>query len=231
MCALSLKSPDDYTMRHIRQLFRLRPRLTSSTLLGIAVGIFVPLHLHITTRFLLGWNTAAWSYLVLMGWLMMRATREQVRRIAEQEDNMGLFVLGFFSVASIASIVAIVVELSTVKGLSSDSRFVHYALTGATVFGTWFFMATLFTFHYARVFYQADEDRRPLFFPEGERNPNYWDFLYFSFTIASSTATSDVNIMSHSLRKTALAQTVLSFFFNVAILGFAINIAAGVVGG
>jgi uncharacterized membrane protein len=218
-------------MRHLRQLIRLRPHLMSSSLLGIAVGILVPLHLHVTTRFLLGWDTAAWSYMILMGWLMARATREQVRRIAEQEDNTGLFVLAFYSVASIASIVAIVVELSTVKGLSNDSRFVHYALTGATVFGTWFFVATLFTFHYARLFYQADKDPLPLFFPEGERNPNYWDFLYFSFTIATSTATSDVNIQSNSLRKTALAQTILSFFFNVAILGFAINIAAGVVGG
>jgi uncharacterized membrane protein len=108
---------------------------------------------------------------------------------------------------------------------------VQYALTSATELGTWFFIATLYTFHYARMFYQADEDHLPLLFPENERHPNYWDFLYFSFTIAAACATSDVNIRSTGLRKTALAQTILSFFFNVAILGFAINIAAGVVGG
>jgi uncharacterized membrane protein len=218
-------------MYSLVKLIRSRPRLTSSTLFGILVAAFAPLHLQLVTRLLLGWNAAVWPYLLLMGWLMARATPAQVRRIAEQEDNTGLFVLAFYSVAAVASLVAIVMELSTVKGLANDSRLVHYALTGGTVLGTWFFVAILFTFHYARVFYQADEDHLPLFFPENERNPNYWDFLYFSFTIAAASATSDVNVMSTGLRKTALAQTILSFFFNVAVLGFAINIAAGVVGG
>ncbi|HTA64909.1 MAG TPA: DUF1345 domain-containing protein [Xanthomonadaceae bacterium] len=216
-------------MRSLIQMIRARPRLSSSTLFGIVVAVY-PFHLQLVTRLLLGWNAAVWPYLLLIGWLMARATPVQVRRIAEQEDNMGLFVLAFFSVAAVASLVAIVMELSTVKGLSNHSRLMHYALTGGTVFGTWFFVGTLFTFHYARVFYQADKDRPPLYFPDNTRNPNYWDFLYFSFTIAAASATSDVNIMSPALRKTALAQTVLSFFFNVAVLGFAINIAAGVVG-
>jgi uncharacterized membrane protein len=61
-------------------------------------------------------------------------------------------------------------------------------------------------------------------------NPDYWDFLYFSFTIAVAAQTSDVIIMNRSTRKTVLAQSILSFLFNVAILGFSINIAAGLLG-
>ena len=53
--------------------------------------------------------------------------------------------------------------------------------------------------------------------------------MYFSFTIAVAAQTSDIVIMSHSLRKTVLAQSILSFFFNVAILGLSINIAASLV--
>jgi uncharacterized membrane protein len=223
--------PDERSMHSLFQLIRSRPRLISSTLLGVAVCFVLPHHLLVVTRLLVGWNSAVWAYLLFMAWLMTRATSQKVRQIAEQEDETGPFVLAFFSVAAIASLVAIVMELSTVKGLSNESRMVHYVLTSATVLGTWFFIATLFTFHYARMFYQADEEHLPLLFPENERHPNYWDFLYFSFTIAAACATSDVNIRSSGLRKTALAQTILSFFFNVAILGFAINIAAGVVGG
>jgi uncharacterized membrane protein len=33
--------------------------------------------------------------------------------------------------------------------------------------------------------------------------------------------------MTRPLRKVVLAQSILSFFFNAAILGFSINIAAG----
>jgi uncharacterized membrane protein len=220
----------ELSVRFLRQLIRSRPRLAMSMLAGVAIAILLPWHPHIVTRLLIAWNFAIWSYLILIGWLMARATPEQVRGIAEKEDETGLIVLAVLSVAAVASIVAIVAELATIKGTSGDVRLLHYLLTGATVFGTWFFMGTLFTFHYARVFYQAKGGMVPLFFPEGELHPDYWDFLYFSFTIAAASQTGDVNLMTRSVRKTALAQMVLSFFFNVSILGLSINIAAGLIG-
>lgn len=217
-------------MHPLHSFARSRPHLALSLLIGGIVIFLVPASLHSVTRMLIGWNAAVWCYLILMGWLMARASHADVRRIAEQEDNSAAIVLAILSAAAVASLAAIVMELSTVRQLPNADRFAHYILTGATVLGTWFFIATLFTFHYARLFYQATGDRLPLYFPEDESNPDYWDFLYFSFTIAASCATGDVNIMTRELRKTALAQIILSFFFNVAILGFSINIAAGVVG-
>lgn len=90
-------------------------------------------------------------------------------------------------------------------------------------------MAVLFTFHYARLYYTASDHQFPLGFPDQELQPNYWDFLYFSFTIAVAAQTSDIVIRSRRMRKTVLAQSVLSFFFNLAIIGFSINIAASIV--
>ena len=119
----------------------------------------------------------------------------------------------------------------TVKSLSLSHRLAHYAFTGSTIFGSWCLVATLFTFHYARVFYRSPVEQRALRFPDNEQNPDYWDFLYFSFTIAVAAQTSDVSVMSRSMRKTVLAQSVLCFLFNVAIIGLSINIAAGLVGG
>lgn len=199
-------------------------------LTGVLIAFALPSQGPVVGRLLVGWNAAVWFYLVLMAWLMARASSDQVRLIAEQEDETGPLVLIVLSAAAFASLGAIVVELSTVKGLPPDVRALHYLLTGATVLGTWFFIGTLFTFHYAKVFYQADPARPPLWFPEGELRPTYWDFLYFSFTIAAASQTGDVNIMTQRMRRIALAQTIVSFFFNVSILGFAINIAAGVVG-
>jgi uncharacterized membrane protein len=100
----------------------------------------------------------------------------------------------------------------------------------ATVFGSWCLVATLFTFHYARTYYRSPPEKRALGFPDKEENLDYWDFLYFSFTIAVAAQTSDVAVMSHSMRKTVLAQSILSFVFNFAILGLSINIAASLVG-
>jgi uncharacterized membrane protein len=99
-----------------------------------------------------------------------------------------------------------------------------------TLFGSWCLIGTLFTFHYAHVFYMSPADNRALGFPDHLQNPDYWDFLYFAFTIAVAAQTSDVTVLSRSMRKTVLAQSVLSFAFNLAILGLSINIAAGIVG-
>jgi uncharacterized membrane protein len=89
----------------------------------------------------------------------------------------------------------------------------------------------MFTLHYARHYYRSTEGEPALRFPDRHLKPDYWDLLYFSFTIAVASQTSDVVVCSKSARKTALAQSVLSFFFNLAVLGLSVNIAASMVGG
>lgn len=71
---------------------------------------------------------------------------------------------------------------------------------------------------------------RSLSFPNNLQRPIYWDFLYFSFTIAVAAQTSDVTINNTSMRKIVLFQSILSFIFNAAIIGLSINIAASLIG-
>lgn len=182
------------------------------------------------TRVLAGWNLAVWSYLIQIGWLMHTATRAKVRETAEREDNNAVVVLTMLSIAATLSLVAIVIELSAAKGAVPGLKAAHYIFTGVTVFGSWMLVGVTYTLHYARIFYRTSEKHRALNFPEGELHPTYWDFLYFSFTIAVAAATSDITIMSPLMRKAVLAQSVLSFLFNAAIIGMSINIAAGLVG-
>ena len=165
-----------------------------------------------------------------MAWLMMRASHARVRKIAQQEDKGATAILVIMSIVALASLAAIVIELSAIKDLPLTHRLMRYVFTGSTVFGSWCLVATLFTFHYALVFYRSPIEQRALCFPGNEHDPDYWDFLYFSFTIAVAAQTSDVTINTRSLRKTVLAQSVLSFLFNVAIIGLSINIAASLVG-
>jgi uncharacterized membrane protein len=88
----------------------------------------------------------------------------------------------------------------------------------------------MFTTHYADMFYSAADDERPLNFPSTPM-PAFWDFAYFSFTIAAACQTSDVATTNTEVRKIVIAQTLVSFFFNLSILGFAINVTAGLIGG
>jgi len=215
----------------LQHLIITRPRLSLAVAAGIVAGFLLPSTLGMVGRVLIGWNVTVWCYLVLVGWLMTRVNHEHVRAIAQQEDRTALAVLAIMSTAAVASIAAIVLELSGARQLAFSERLFHYLLTGATVAGSWFLVAVLFTFHYAVLFYKSPSTQRALGFPDHEANPNYWDFLYFSFTIAVAAQTSDITVLSRSMRKAVLAQSVLSFFFNAAILGFSVNIAASAVSG
>ncbi|ASF44604.1 DUF1345 domain-containing protein [Methylovulum psychrotolerans] len=204
------------------------PRLVIAVLLSLLSACLLPAHWRLVTQILVAWNVLVWSYLVLMGWLMLPAKAERVLKIANQEDEHGAMILTLFSVATVVSFVAIILELSS-NGLTGGFRLFHYLLTGATILGSWLFTGVQFTFHYSRLYYAAPPQQRPLLFPGDGQHPDYWDFLYFAFTIAVAAQTADVAVTGHSMRKAVLAQSVLSFLFNVTIIGLSINVMASLI--
>jgi uncharacterized membrane protein len=216
-------------MHPVHRFVHHRPRLALGILVGVGAGLLLPGSWPGLTRALAGWNIGVWSYLMSVAWLVMRAQPAKLRTIAEQEDNNAAAVLAVMSIAAVISMAAIVLELATSRQLTFSDRLLRYGFTAATVIGAWLLVGMLFTFHYAHMFYQAPAERRPLLFPDHEANPDYWDFLYFSFTIAVAAQTSDVMVTTRGMRKVVLAQSILSFLFNVTILGLSINIAAGLV--
>lgn len=217
-------------MRRSRELLRSHPRLMSSMVTGLIVMAILPRSWNMVSRALIGWNVAVWAYLALIFWLVARSDNSRMHQLAKQEDNNAVFVLVVMSLGAILSIVAIAVELASAKNVSGGIRLFHYVLTACTVLGSWLLVGTIYMFHYAHLHYRAPIDKKPLRFPDDLPNPGYWDFLYFSFTIAVAAQTSDITIISAQMRKAVLAQSVLSFLFNAAIIGMSINIAASVIG-
>ncbi|WP_259756412.1 DUF1345 domain-containing protein [Pseudomonas sp. GCEP-101] len=216
-------------LRLNRALLRTHPRLVSAVVVGLLVAL-ASYPLAPMTRVLLGWNCMAWLYVLLIGWLALRAEPADVRRLAEIEDENAEAVLVLVTVAAVASLGAIIVELATAGDAGGSDRIIRYAFTASTVFGSWFLIGVTFTMHYARQFYSTDAAQPVLRFPEGEQNPDYWDFLYFAFTLSVAVQTSDVEVASRAMRKVVLAHSVIGFLFNTAILGLAINMGAGLVG-
>ncbi|MGY2235576.1 DUF1345 domain-containing protein [Pseudomonas gingeri] len=210
-------------------LARTHPRLTIAALLGLAVGVLAPVS-PLLNKILVGWNAGVWAYLALMMWLTVMAKPEDVQRFVEREDENAGLVLLMVSIAAIASLAAITFELAGSKDLDSHAKALRYAFTGLTVLGSWLLIGVIFSVHYARQFYLSEEKDPPLRFADGEQHPDYWDFLYFSFTISVAVQTSDVGVATKALRKVVLAQSLIGFLFNTAILGFSINIAAGLFG-
>jgi uncharacterized membrane protein len=210
-------------------LARTHPRLSAAILLGVAVGFLAPAD-SLTSKILIGWNTGVWLYLLLMLWLTVRSKATDVKRIAEMEDENAGLVLALVCIAALASLATITLELAGSKDLETTRKLMHYGFTALTVIGSWLLIGVIFSLHYARLYYIWDGKEPALRFAEGLTTPNYWDFLYFSFTIGVAVQTSDVGVATPGLRKIVLAQSLIGFLFNTAILGFSINIAAGLFG-
>jgi uncharacterized membrane protein len=207
-----------------------RPRLLAAAMVGAAAFFFLPEGWTFTARVLVAWNLGVWPYLAALVWLMLRTSAEGVRGIASQEDASSAGLLVLMCTAAVFSLAAIVVELAHGRAAGETPVFV-YAVTLLTVAGSWFLLGALYTFHYAHLYYSAPVHRLPLRFPDELKSPSYVDFMYFAFTISVAVQTSDVAVRTTAMRATVLAQSVLCFFFNLAILGLSINIAAGLAGG
>lgn len=214
-----------------RRLFHSHPRLMSALLIGFFTGAVLPRSWGLTLKILIGWNTAIWIYLALTSWLIVYGSARRIVRLAQQEDANAIFALAVMSFGAVASLAAIIIELGSAKNLSGAMQLFHYGLTCTTVLGSWLLVSVMYSFHYAHLYYRSHGGAKPISFPGDFCTPGYWDFLYFSFTIAVAAQTSDISIMSTSVRKTVLAQSILAFIFNAAIIGMSINIAAGVVTG
>jgi len=214
----------------MKNLFLDHPRLWISFLAGCALFFFLPKGWSILSRVLICWNGGTILFLGLIFFWMMHLTAEEICTKYIEEDESAPFILTTVIIAAVASLFAIVEPLATIKQVTGSVRAAHFGLAALTLIDSWLLVPTLFTTHYADMFYSAKEDNRPLRFPNTPM-PVFWDFAYFSFTIAAACQTSDVSTEHAEMRKVVLAQTLVSFLFNASILGFAINVTAGLIGG
>jgi uncharacterized membrane protein len=223
------KNPAHQQPNFLLRFIRSRPFLLCALVLGVVVGIVVPERYNELRRALIGWNTGVWTYLLAMAWTMFRADHSRVRAIAEKQDESGGAVLGAVVVGAILSVYAIVTELANMKDASQHLKALHYAFTALTVIGSWLLVGVMYCLHYAHIYYTAHKHTLPLEFPDQHTQPNYWDFLYFSFTLSVAVQTSDVTVKTRAMRRLVLGHCVLAFFFNLVILGLSVNIAASLV--
>jgi uncharacterized membrane protein len=205
-------------------------RLWISVIAGAAIFFLLPHHWSTVSRVLASWNCGVALFLVLIYVWMTRLNARQICLKFIEEDETASVILVICILAALLSLVAIVELLSTIKQTSGADRAAHVALAALTVLNSWTLVPTMFTLHYADMFYSVTADERPLHFPQTPE-PVFGDFAYFSFTIAAACQTADVSTTNRSIRKVVAAHSVISFLFNAAILGFAINVTAGLIGG
>ena len=214
-----------FSLKHYLQV---RTRLLFSILAGLVCFFILPAQLGLLQRLLIGWNVLAWLYLFFLWFRMLRTEAKDIAHIAKTQDESATLVLSMVTLTCLVSILAILMELGTLKDLTGTPRVLHILLTATTLIASWALLPTSFALHYAHHHYlRRSKEMTPMIFPEKPELPGYWDFLYFSFTIAVASQTADVETGTTDMRQIALLQSVISFVFNLAILGLSINVGAG----
>lgn len=169
-----------------------------------------------------------------MDWIIIATSHpREVRKIAKLQDSSRTIIFLFVIGASIASMGAIIFLLKSAKGHSNSTNG-HIVLAICAVVVSWWLVHTIFTLLYAHLYYDTDTDDGKklevggLDFP-GNEEPDYLDFVYFSFVIGMTFQVSDVVITSRKIRRFALMHALLSFAFNTVILALSINVISGMV--
>lgn len=202
-----------------------RKRLMGSTLAGLILLALLPYDIRLSTRFIVAWDVTALLYVTLIMWMIQRSTVEDCHDYAALNDEGDWVILLLVVGAVAASFVCIAVELPVLHS-PGNSVALGVFLTGLTVVLSWTFTHTVFTLHYANVYYRPDEDGPGgLLFP-GHRDPDYRDFLYYAFVIGCASQTADVATISPAMRRLTMVHGIVAFAFNTAILALTINVGA-----
>ena len=202
-----------------------RPRL----LISIAIGIAVTLALSLSgwrssTRIILGWDAGVALYLLLTCILMARSTIAGIREHAAQDDEGRVALLVLTVLAALASLGVIIAELGIGEGGKRTGT--QLALATVTIFLSWTFIHTIFALNYAHDYYgEHGAKRSGLKFPD-DADPDYWDFVYFSFVVGMTCQVSDVQVTGRLMRRLTLSHGIVAFLFNTVILALSINLLA-----
>jgi uncharacterized membrane protein len=209
-----------HKIRHIRH----RPRFSFSAAVFVILGsAFFVWGVPPARSVLLAFNIAATLFLAATAYMFAHSGMEKMRSRARTQDEGQWGFLGSGVVVSVVVLVALVTELHVAK----DAGLVGILLAAASLLLSWTFMNTMFALHYAHVYYNdSDKKEKGLDFP-GEQNPDYWDFAYFAFVLGMTFQVSDVQINLQSVRRIALAHSIIAFFFNVIIIALTVNVVAG----
>jgi uncharacterized membrane protein len=215
------------------RLSQLKRRLTIAVVLAIATYLLT-FPLEIGLRILLAYDFSVAAHLALQVYRVSNITAEDLKNFYEDREPSGrLAIVGvvLFSSLSMAS-VGLMADIS--KNWPPIQAYMHTAFSLLAIVLSWILLHAFYAFYYAHLYYDVDQgnrqgpSRKGLEFPNSDL-PDYWDFLYYSFTIAMCYQTPDVTVTSRSMRRVTILHAIVSFLYVTAILGLVINILSDLI--
>jgi uncharacterized membrane protein len=149
---------------------------------------------------------------------------DEMRQSAEQNDANRAVLLAITGIVSAVVLAAVASEL----GQTGKPKPVEVVLIISTLALSWLFSSLIYALHYAHMFYGDDggKDSGGVEFPD-TKEPDYWDFLYFSTCLSMTFQVSDMDIISGRMRRVVMFHCLAAFVFNLGIIAFTINVLGG----
>jgi uncharacterized membrane protein len=130
----------------------------------------------------------------------------------------------FIVIAALASLVGVGYLLLAQSSAGRDS--IISAIVGVlTVAASWFAVHTLFTAHYARLYYT--DKPGGIDFNQPDQPPRYLDFAYVAFTLGMTFQVSDTDISDTPIRTAVLRHALISYLLGAVVLAVTVNLIAG----
>jgi uncharacterized membrane protein len=180
------------------------------------------------------WDLGTGIYLLLSYLVMRDMSGREIAHMVLHHDQSRRITVFSTAVAGLAGLLGVVFMLEIPKGEPTAAQVAHLLLSLLAIGFSWALIHTLFTFHYARLYYveeakdKSGQERPPLVFP-GHEMPEYFDFAYVAFSIGTAFQISDVQVASPSMRRLVMIHGIMSFLFNTVILALAVGIFGGLI--
>lgn len=189
------------------------------------VYLFSPIETLTLLSLVLCWLGFCISYILVSWYTFYTMPVTTIAKKAQQEDGSQLFVSLFIIVVTLSCFISVLMIIISTKEKQLDNSFIIIICMFAML-ASWCLVHTIYTFHYARLYYENDSNGSGLEFP-GDDKPDYMDFAYFSFVMGCTFQVSDVGISSKKIRRVALFHGLLSFALNTFVVALTINIISG----
>ncbi|MCW3103101.1 MAG: putative rane protein [Bacteroidetes bacterium] len=173
------------------------------------------------------WIVYASTFLITSWIVLFRRPVHGIRKAAKTDDGSAPVVFALILLASFASLFTVLLLIIS-KDSGTPEHIISIPAAVLGMFVSWVMVHTVFTFHYAHIFYNEVKsgDHKGLDFPD-EEEPDYIDFAYFSFVIGCTFQVSDVQITSRKIRRLVFLHSLLSFGINTFVVALTINMIAG----
>ncbi|MBM9467891.1 DUF1345 domain-containing protein [Nakamurella leprariae] len=174
------------------------------------------------------WNLLAFGY-VVVGAVVVRRAETTTSLVATGRVRRTIDVL--FSVAAGLTGLGTGTVIAA-RDLDPDVESALRALGVTTVLLSWMLMHAGFARRYRRLTAVHGGLRFPV--PDGyaDVGPDapprpVADFYYYAFTLGTAFGATDVQVTTSRMRWNSMMHSIIAFFFNAAVVAFAINVLAG----